>query len=69
MLILTNVSAMVAAALSGKEILNYTTDFPEGKNRILYIDELRSDYPLDLLLKLRKMARSVFYYHLKRLKK
>lgn len=26
-----NVSAMVAAALSGKEILNYTTDFPEGK--------------------------------------
>lgn len=33
-----NVSAMVAAALSGKEVLNYTTDFPEGKNRILYID-------------------------------
>lgn len=32
------------------------------------IDELRSDYPLDLLLKLRKMARSVFYYHLKHLK-
>ena len=27
-----NVSAMVAAALSGKEVLNYTTDFPEGKN-------------------------------------
>ena len=24
-----NVSAMVAAALSGKEVLNYTTDFPE----------------------------------------
>lgn len=32
------------------------------------IDELRSDYPLDLLLELRKMARSVFYYHLKCLK-
>lgn len=32
------------------------------------IDELRSDYPLDLFLKLRKMARSVFYYHLKHLK-
>ena len=32
-----NVSAMVAAALSGKEVLNYTTDFPEGKNRILYM--------------------------------
>ena len=28
-----NVSAMVAAALSGKEVLNYTTDFPKGKNR------------------------------------
>ena len=37
-----NVSAMVAAALSGKEILNYTTDFPEGKNRILYIDTEQS---------------------------
>ncbi len=32
------------------------------------IDELRSEYPLDLLLELSKMARSVFYYHLKRLK-
>ena len=32
------------------------------------IDELRSEYPLDLLLELRKMARSVFYYHLKRLR-
>ena len=32
------------------------------------IDELRSEYPLDLLLELRQMARSVFYYHLKRLK-
>ena len=32
------------------------------------IDELRSDYPLDLLLESRKMARSVFYYHLKCLK-
>ena len=28
------------------------------------IDELRSEYPLDLLLELRKMARSVFYYQL-----
>lgn len=37
-----NVSAMVAAALSGKEILNYTTDFPDGKNRILYIDTEQS---------------------------
>ena len=31
------------------------------------INELRSEYPLDLLLELRKMACSVFYYHLKRL--
>ena len=32
------------------------------------IDKLRSEYPLDLLLKLRKMILSVFYYHLKYLK-
>ena len=25
-----NVSAMVAAALTGKEVLNYTTEFPDG---------------------------------------
>ena len=31
------------------------------------ISELRPEYPLNLLLELRKMARSVFYYHLKRL--
>ena len=37
-----NVSAMVAAALSGEEVLNYTTDFPEGKDRILYIDTEQS---------------------------
>lgn len=37
-----NVSAMVAAALSGKEVLNYTTDFPKRKNRILYIDTEQS---------------------------
>ena len=37
-----NVSAMVAAALSGKEVLNYTTDFPDRKNRILYIDTEQS---------------------------
>lgn len=37
-----NVSAIVAAALSGKEVLNYTTDFPKGKNRILYIDTEQS---------------------------
>ena len=31
------------------------------------IDELRSEYPLDLLLELRRIAHSVFYYHLERL--
>lgn len=30
------------------------------------IDGLRSEYPLDLLLRLKQMTRSVFYYHLKR---
>lgn len=29
-----NVSAMVAAALSGKEVLNYTTDFPFLKSAL-----------------------------------
>lgn len=32
------------------------------------IDELRSEYPLRLLLQIKKMARSVFYYHLKKMK-
>lgn len=32
------------------------------------IDALRLEYPLDLLLELGKMARSVFYYHLNRTK-
>ena len=32
------------------------------------IDVLKPEYSLDLLLKLRKMACSVFYYHLKRFK-
>ncbi len=33
------------------------------------IDGLRSEYPLGLLLKQRKMARSVYYYHRKRMSK
>ena len=38
-----NVSAMVAAALSGKEVLNYTTDFPIGwKEPHPYIDTEQS---------------------------
>lgn len=31
-----NVSAMVAAALSGKEVLNYTTDFPHKYNDFIH---------------------------------
>ena len=39
-----NVSAIVAAALSGKEILNYKAKLPEGRRRILYIDTEQSKY-------------------------
>ena len=37
-----NVSAIVASALSGKEILKYKADLPACKNRILYIDTEQS---------------------------
>jgi hypothetical protein len=37
-----NVSAIVAAALSGKQVLNYTVTLPEGRNRVLYIDTEQS---------------------------
>ena len=33
-----NVSAIVASALSGKEVLKYKAELPSCKNRILYID-------------------------------
>ena len=39
-----NVSAIVAAALSGKDILNYKANLPEGRRRILYIDTEQSKY-------------------------
>ena len=39
-----NVSAIVAACLSGKEILNYKASLPEGKKKILYIDTEQSKY-------------------------
>ena len=52
-----NVSAMVAAALSGKEVLNYTTDFPDGKNRILYIDtEQSQNHCLKVMTRILRMA-------------
>ena len=37
-----NVSAIVASALSGKEILKYKAELPSCKNRILYIDTEQS---------------------------
>ncbi len=37
-----NVSAIVASALSGKEVLKYKADLPECKNRVLYIDTEQS---------------------------
>jgi hypothetical protein len=37
-----NVSAIVAAALSGRRVLNYEVTLPEGRNRVLYIDTEQS---------------------------
>lgn len=39
-----NVSSIVAAAISGKEILGYKAHLPKNKNRILYIDTEQSKY-------------------------
>lgn len=39
-----NVSAIVAAALSGKEMLRYRADFAQDKENILYIDTEQSPY-------------------------
>ena len=33
-----NVSAIVAASLAGRQVLNYRAHLPEGKRRILYVD-------------------------------
>lgn len=53
-----NVSAMVAAALSGKEVLNYTTDFPDRKNRILYIDtEQSQNHCMIVIHRIMKLAK------------
>jgi hypothetical protein len=37
-----NVSAIVAAALSGKPVLNYNVKLPEGRKKVLYIDTEQS---------------------------
>lgn len=39
-----NVSAIVAASLVGKQVLNYRAHLPEGKRRILYVDTEQSRY-------------------------
>lgn len=39
-----NVSAIVAAAISGKEVLGYKAHLPEDKKKILYIDTEQSKY-------------------------
>lgn len=39
-----NVSAIVAASLAGKQVLNYRAHLPEGKRRILYVDTEQSRY-------------------------
>lgn len=37
-----NVSAIAAAAITGREVLNYSVALPEGKKRILYVDTEQS---------------------------
>ena len=39
-----NVSALVAASLAGKQVLNYRAHLPEGKRRILYVDTEQSRF-------------------------
>ncbi len=39
-----NVSAIVAASLAGKQVLNYKAHLPEGKRRILYVDTEQSRF-------------------------
>ena len=39
-----NVSAIVAASLGGRQVLNYRAHLPEGKHRILYVDTEQSRF-------------------------
>lgn len=39
-----NVSAIVAASLAGKQVLNYRAHLPEGKRKILYVDTEQSRF-------------------------
>jgi hypothetical protein len=52
-----NVSGIVAAAISGKEILGYKANLPEGKKKILYVDTEQSKYHCHKVLeRILKMA-------------
>lgn len=39
-----NVSALVAASLAGRQVLNYRAHLPEGKRRVLYVDTEQSRF-------------------------
>lgn len=39
-----NVCAIVAAALTGRKILNYEANFPDNKNKVLYFDTEQSSF-------------------------
>lgn len=58
-----NVSAIVAASLAGKQVLNYRAHLPEGKRRILYVDTEQSRYHchnvLERILKLAEYAYNI----------
>ena len=58
-----NVSALVAASLAGKQVLNYRAHLPEGKRRILYVDTEQSRYHchnvLERILKLAGLPTSI----------
>lgn len=52
-----NVSAIVASAISGKQVLSYTASLPKSKSRILYIDTEQSRPHCHIVLKrILKMA-------------
>lgn len=39
-----NVCAIVASALTGRQVLNYQASFPKGKRRVLYFDTEQSEF-------------------------
>ena len=51
-----NVSAIVAASLAGKQVLNYRAHLPEGKRKILYVD---TDSPVLFMSSIRSRIPSI----------